>query len=82
MNEWNIPEEVRNAFREAHRKFEKEQLKKEQEDPLTDEFIQKLKKDVQSGKPMTKEDIDSLVSQIEFLDSAGDTRAQTKPYHV
>ena len=57
-------------------------MRQRQEDPLTDEFIAKLKKDVESGKPMTKEEIDNLVSQIEYLDSAGDNRTKAETYHL
>ena len=50
----NIPDYIRDKFRAMHQKIEEEALKEAQKDPLIDNLLDQLKREVASGKPVTK----------------------------
>ena len=65
-----------------HQKAEQEVLKEAQKDPLLDNLLEKLKREVASGKPVTKEEIDELIHTTQNLDLAGDVRTQKVEYNL
>ena len=76
-----VPDHIRNHFRQLRAKAE-EAWRKDSKDPLTEQLIEQLKKDAAAGKSLTKPEIDELVRQIEFLDTAGEMRKERRPYEL
>ena len=65
-----------------HQKAEQEVLKEAQKDPLLDNLLEQLKREVASGKPVTKEEIDELINTSQNLDLAGNVRTQKVKYNL
>ena len=65
-----------------HQKAEQEVLKEAQKDPLLDNLIEQLKREVASGKPVTKEEIDELINTSQNLDLAGNVRTKKVNYNL
>ena len=65
-----------------HQKAEQEVLKEAQKDPLLDNLMEQLKREVASGKPVTKEEIDELINTSQNLDLAGNVRTKKVNYNL
>ena len=65
-----------------HQKVEQEVLKEAQKDPLLDNLLEQLKREVASGKPVTKEEIDELINTSQNLDLAGNVRTKKANYNL